>query len=90
MANHKSAVKSHEKSVVKRDKNIALLSRIKTFIKKVETAITAKDNNSAQEHLRVAESELMKGVKKKVLKHNTASRKVSRLTKKVKSLSVPA
>jgi small subunit ribosomal protein S20 len=86
MANHKSAVKAHKRSLAKRDRNISVLSRIKTFIKKVEELITTGKPAEAVEAMRKAESEIMKGVSKGVVKKNSGSRKVSRLTKKVKSL----
>ena len=85
MANHKSAVKAHKKSLKNRTNNISILSRIKTFIKKVEEAITSGKADEAKSAMRSAESEIMRGVTKGVLKQNTASRKVSRLVKKVKA-----
>lgn len=86
MANHKSAIKAHKRSLTKRDRNISVLSRIKTFIKKVEGFITTGKPAEAAEAMRKAESEIMKGVSKGVVKKNSGSRKVSRLTKKIKSL----
>jgi small subunit ribosomal protein S20 len=86
MANHKSAVKAHKKSLVRRARNISILSRIKTFIKKVEELIVSGKQDEATMAMRKAESEIMKGVSKGVLKKNSGSRKVSKLTKKVKSL----
>lgn len=86
MANHKSAVKAHKKSLVRRARNVSILSRIKTFIKKVEELIVSGKQDEATMAMRKAESEIMKGVSKGVLKKNSGSRKVSKLTKKVKSL----
>lgn len=65
---------------------MAITSRIKTFIKKVEQFILAGNSEEAQKSMRVAESEIMKGVTRKVLKKNTASRKVSRIVKKIKAI----
>jgi small subunit ribosomal protein S20 len=86
MANHKSAEKAHARSLKNRAINNSVRSRIKTFTKKVEAALTQNDKNVAVETMRVAESEIMKGVTKGVLKLNTAARKVSRLTHRVKAI----
>lgn len=63
------------------------ISRIRTFLKKVETAIAGGDAVAAREALRAAEPEIMRGVTKGVLPKNTAARKVSRLSARVKALS---
>lgn len=86
MANHKSAVKAHTKSIKSRDRNISILSRIKTFIKKLEEMITSGNHDEAKVAFQKAESEIMKGASKGALKKNTASRKVSRYSKKLKTL----
>ena len=65
-------------------------SRIRTFVKKVERALDAGDAAAATAALKLAEPELMRGVTKGVLHKNTASRKVSRLAKRVKTLAVAA
>lgn len=85
MANHKSASKAHKQSLARKARNTSIISKIKTFIKKVEEAITAGNKDEAKKAMVAAESAIMKGVTKKVLKKNTASRKVSRLSKKVKA-----
>ena len=61
-------------------------TRIKTFVKKVEQAIAQGDQAIANEVLKTAQSEIMKGVTKGVLHKNSASRKISRLNSKVKVL----
>lgn len=86
MATHKSAIKAHEKSLRTKDRNQSIISRIKTFIKRVEACLTAAKPVEAKEAMKNAESQIMRGVQKGVLKKNTASRKVSRLTKRVKAL----
>jgi|JI10StandDraft_1071094.scaffolds.fasta_scaffold941562_2 small subunit ribosomal protein S20 len=86
MATHKSAVKAHRISLKNKDRNQSILSRIKTFIKKLEEMLTSGDHTAAKTALQNAESEIMKGASKGALKKNTAARKVSRLTKKVKKL----
>lgn len=61
-------------------------SRIRTFTRKVEEAIAAGDKKTAQEALRQAEPEIMRGVSKGVLQKNTGARTVSRLAQKVAKL----
>jgi small subunit ribosomal protein S20 len=85
MATHKSAIKAHRRSEKNKARNIGILSRIKTFVKKVEAFITEGNQDEAKVALRKAESEIMKGVSKKVIKKNAAARKVSRLNKRVKA-----
>ena len=86
MAQHKSAIKAHKQSIKRVLRNKATKSKIKTFTKKVEELVKLNDLANATPALRIAESTIMKAVTKKVLKLNTASRKVSRLAQKVKSL----
>ena len=66
--------------------NGARMSRIRNFLKKVETAIEGGDKDSAQTALRNAQPELARGVARGVLHKNTASRKMSRLSKRVSAL----
>ncbi len=66
--------------------NKARRSRIRTFIKKVEAALESGDGAAAEAALRAAEPEIRRGVSKGVLHRNTASRKVSRLARKVNLL----
>lgn len=70
--------------------NKARKSRIRTFVKNVELALESGNADEAREALKAAQPELMRGVTKGVLHKKTASRKVSRLAKRVKALSVPA
>lgn len=62
------------------------LSRIRTFVKKVETAIEGGDKEAAAQALKSAQPELARGVARGVLHKNTAARKLSRLTKRVSAL----
>lgn len=87
MANTSSAKKATRKIAARTDVNKARRSRIRNFIRKVEEAIASGDKNAAQEALKVAQPELMRGATKGVLHANTASRKVSRLAQRVKALS---
>ncbi|MCT8158654.1 30S ribosomal protein S20 [Pseudoruegeria sp. SHC-113] len=67
--------------------NKARRSRIRTYLRKVEEAIASGDKAASQAALRVAESELMRGVTKGIVHKNTASRKISRLSARVKVLA---
>lgn len=76
---------------IRRNDNRALingnrLSRIRTFVKKVETAIAGGDKAAAAEALHAAQPELARGVARGVLHKNTVARKMSRLSKRVASL----
>ena len=86
MANHKSAksriVRNNKRAVI----NGARRSRVRTFVKKVEAAIVAGDKELANTSFRTAESELMRAGRKGVFKMNTAARKISRLSQKIKAL----
>ena len=62
-------------------------SRIRTFLRKVEEAIASGDQTAAAEALKACQPELMRGVTKGVMHKNTASRKMSRLASRVKSLA---
>lgn len=62
------------------------ISRIRTFVKKVEAAIAGGDKAAAAAALKEAQPELARGVARGVLHKNTASRKLSRLSKRVAAL----
>ena len=86
MAHHVSAKKRIRQTERRTEVNRSRTSRIRTFIKKVEQLIAGGDKPAAAEALRVAEPEMMKGVQAGVLHKNTASRKVSRLAARIKTL----
>jgi small subunit ribosomal protein S20 len=86
MATHKSAEKRNRRAKRRTEINGARVSRIRTSVKKVETAIASGDKNAATAALKAAEPELMRGVNKGVVHKNTASRKVSRLSQRIKAL----
>lgn len=67
--------------------NKARRSRIRTFLRKVEEAIAGGDAQVAAEALRAAQPELMRGVTKGVVHKNTAARKISRLSARVKAMT---
>ena len=87
MANHSSSKKAIRQIETRTEQNRARVSRIRTFVKKVESLLAEGNQPEAVVALREAESEMMRGVSKGVLHKNTASRKVSRLTKRVQSLA---
>jgi small subunit ribosomal protein S20 len=87
MANHKSSEKRNRQTIKRTENNRVRESRIKTFVRKVEEAIAGGNKAAANEALRAAQPELMKGVTKGVLKKETASRKMSRLSSRVKKLA---
>ena len=87
MANTPQSKKRARQNERKLEVNKARRSRIRTFLKKVEEAISSGDKNAANTALKSAQPELMRGVTKGVYKKNTAARKMSRLSSRVKSLS---
>jgi small subunit ribosomal protein S20 len=90
MANTPSAKKRVRQIARRTATNKARISRIRTFTKKVENAIASGDAAAAREALRGAEPEIARGVTKGVLHKNTAARKISRLSQRVKRLQSPA
>ena len=86
MANTPQSKKRARQTVRRNAVNRARRSRIRTFLRKVEEAIVAGDKDAAFAALRQAEPELMRGVTKGVVHKNTASRKISRLSARVKTI----
>ena len=87
MANHKSSIKRIIRNANRALINGARISRIRSFVKKVEIAIASGDAAAARDALRAAQPELQRGVSRGVLHKNTVSRKISRLAAKVKGLA---
>lgn len=87
MAHHKSAKKRIRRNARRAVCNGARVSRIRTFLKKVELAIASGDRASAQAAYRSAQPELHRGVTKGVLHRNTAARKLSRLSTRIKAMA---
>ncbi len=87
MAHHKSAQKRIRQTEKRTEVNTARENRIRSFIKKVELAIAGGNKKAAQDALHAAQPEIMRGVSKGVLKQNAASRKVSRLSSRVKGMA---
>jgi small subunit ribosomal protein S20 len=88
MANTSSARKATRKIARRTAINKSRLSRVRTFMRKVESAVAAGDKEAAAAALKAAQPEIMRAATKGVLHRNTASRKVSRLARQVKSLQV--
>lgn len=87
MANTSSAKKAVRKIARRTAVNKARRSEMRTFVRKVEEAIAAKDPNTAAAALREAEPLVARAAQKGILHKNTAARKISRLTKRVKALA---
>lgn len=86
MANTPQSKKRARQNERRNDVNRARRSRIRTFVRKVEEAIASGNAEAAKIALLAAEPELARGVSKGVLHKNTVSRKVSRLSARVKAL----
>jgi len=86
MANTPQAKKRIRRNANRTAINGARVSRIRTFIKAVESAIASGKKDDAAAALKKAQPEMARGVAKGVMHKNTASRKFSRLTKRVASL----
>jgi small subunit ribosomal protein S20 len=86
MADHSSSKKAIRHIAKRTAINKSRINRIRTFIKQLEELITKSDKKAALAKFRETQSEVMRGVTKGVIKKNTASRKVSQLSAKVKAL----
>jgi small subunit ribosomal protein S20 len=87
MANTPQAEKRIRRNDRRAAINKARLSRIRTYVKRVESAIESGQKAEAQAALSAAQPEMMRGVSRGVLHKNTVSRKISRLTKAVDQLA---
>lgn len=87
MANTKSAKKAVRRIARQTKVNGARRSLMRTCVRKVEEAINAGDKKAAEEALKAAQPEVMRAAQKRVLHKNTASRRLSRLSARVKALS---
>jgi len=86
MANTPQAKKRIRRNDKRADINGARMSRIRSFVKKVETALEAGDKDAARTALQAAQPEMARGVARGVLHKNTVARKMSRLSKRVAAL----
>ncbi len=87
MANSPQAKKRIRRNERRETINRQRRSRVRSFVRKVEEAITTGDQNAAREALKAAQPEIMRGASKGVLHRNTASRKVSRLSHRVNAMA---
>ena len=86
MASHKSAEKRIRQTAKRTEINRSRMSRVRTFVKKVEVAIASGDREAARAAFQLAQPELHRAVTKGVLHRNTVSRKLSRLATRVNTL----
>ncbi len=87
MANTSSAKKAVRKIAARTRVNKARRSRMRTFVRKVEEAIASGNREDASAALRAAQPEIQRAASRGILHRNTASRKVSRLSARIKSMS---
>jgi small subunit ribosomal protein S20 len=86
MANNPSARKRIRQTETRTERNQARRSRMRTFVRKVEAAIAGGDRAAAAEALRAAQPEMQRAATKGVAHRNTVTRKLSRLSARIKSL----
>ena len=86
MANTPQARKRIRRNARRAEINGSRMSRIRTFVKKVESAIAGGDKTAASAALKEMQPELARGVARGVVHKNTAARKMSRLSKRVSAL----
>ena len=87
MAHHKSAIKRVRRTRRRTEINKARRSRIRTGVKKVEAALGRGDAAAARDALRAVQPTVMSGAGKGAIKRNAASRKLSRLSARIKTLA---
>lgn len=87
MANTPQAKKRIRRNARRTEINGSRIGRIRTLVKKVESAIAAGDKAAAADALQIVQPELARGVARGVLHKNTAARKFSRLTKAVSTIA---
>ena len=90
MNKHPSAQKRHRQSLKRHDRNQAVRSRVRTFVKRVRESIETRDLSEATVRLQSAARAIDKAVTKGILHRNTAARKISRLTRAVRKLTASA
>jgi small subunit ribosomal protein S20 len=87
MANTASARKRIRQTATRTARNAARKSRMRTFVKKVETALASGDKAAAAAALQAAQPEMQRAAGKGVIHANTVARKLSRLSKRVKAIA---
>ncbi len=87
MANTASARKRIRQTATRTERNKARMSRMRTFVKKVEEAISSGNKDAAKAALQAAQPEMQRAAGKGVVHNNTVSRKISRLAARVKAIA---
>jgi small subunit ribosomal protein S20 len=87
MANTDSARKRIRQTKTRTIRNQARKSRMRTFVKKVETALASGDRNAAEAALRAAQPEMQRAANKGVVHRNTVARKLSRLAVRINAIT---
>ena len=87
MANHASAKKRIRRNARMEIVNKIRKNRVRSFIKKVEIAIDKNDKALAEEAFKIAQPEMHRSVSKGIFKKNTMSRKLSRLSSRIKKIA---
>ena len=87
MANSSQAKKRIRQTIRRTEVNRNRRSRMRTFVRKVEEAIASGDKSAAMDALRAAEPQLIRAAQKRIMHANTASRKVSRLARRVNAMA---
>jgi small subunit ribosomal protein S20 len=90
LAIHPSAIKRHRQSLNKRARNIDAKSKLRTLIRKARQAVESNERADAQSQIRAVNKALGKAVSKGIIKSNTASRWLSRLSRSTLRPSTPA
>jgi small subunit ribosomal protein S20 len=87
MAHHQSAKKRIRSNARRAEVNTSRVSRIRTYLKRVESAISSGDKTAAQSEFKLAQPELHRGATRGVLHRNTVARKLSRLSARIKAMA---
>jgi small subunit ribosomal protein S20 len=87
---HQSAIKRHRQSLKRRARNTETKSRLRTLIKRARQAIESQNQANATSQIQVVNKELGKAVRRGIVKQNTASRWLSRLSRSAARISAPA
>jgi small subunit ribosomal protein S20 len=87
LVTHPSAIKRHRQSLKKRARNVETKSKLRTLIKRARLAIEAKNQDAAADQIRAVNKALGKAVSKGIIKNNTASRWLSRLSRSASRIS---
>jgi small subunit ribosomal protein S20 len=90
LAEHPSVIKRHAQSLKRRARNIETKSKLRNLIKKTRLAIDSKNSEAASMQLRAVNKALGKAVRKGIIKNNTASRWLSRLSRSAARISPSA